>query len=199
MFGHDDQQPTNNSTTVSPSPEPAADATLTNDNSASNVAAVSTPPSVPVIHRIDDSQQADPSPVSPPATPIAPTESSEPTPSPLGDSSDPLSNVDDSQPSAPDLPTDNDSSSSSDASGSDLLAIKQAALQQLSPLVSKLDQVPEEKFHTTMMMIQASDDQSLIQEAFDAAKQITDDKARAQALLDTINEINYFTQHKPAS
>jgi hypothetical protein len=76
----------------------------------------------------------------------------------------------------------------------DLLAIKQTALQQLSPLVGHLDQTPEEKFRTTMMMIQASDDQSLIQAAYDAAKGITDEKARAQALLDIINEINYFTQ-----
>lgn len=89
-----------------------------------------------------------------------------------------------------------------EASGNDdLLGIKQQALQQLSPLVGQLDQAPDEKFRTTMMMIQASDDQSLVKTAFEAAKQITDDKARAQALLDIINEINYFTQHteKPSS
>lgn len=80
----------------------------------------------------------------------------------------------------------------------DLLAIKQQALQQLSPLVSHLDQSPEEKFRTTMMMIQGSDDQSLIKDAYAAAQQITDEKARAQALLDIVNEINYFTQHTEA-
>lgn len=79
----------------------------------------------------------------------------------------------------------------------DLLSIKQQALQQLSPLVGHLDQTPEEKFRTLMMMIQASDDQSKLQEAYDIAKQITDEKVRAQALLDVVNEINYFTQqHK---
>jgi hypothetical protein len=77
----------------------------------------------------------------------------------------------------------------------DLIQIKQRALEELSPLVKHLDQSAEEKFKTTMMMIQASDDQSLVEEAFDAAKQITDDKVRAQALLDIINEINYFTQN----
>lgn len=77
----------------------------------------------------------------------------------------------------------------------DLANLKQQALQHLSPLVGQLDQNPEEKFRTTMMMIQASDDHSLIKEAFESAKQITDDKARAQALLDVINEINYFTQN----
>jgi hypothetical protein len=81
------------------------------------------------------------------------------------------------------------------AAGDDLLSIKQSALQQLSPLVGHLDQTPEEKFRTTMMMIQASDDQSLIKTAYEAAQDIKDDKARAQALLDIINEINYFTQN----
>lgn len=78
-------------------------------------------------------------------------------------------------------------------SANDLLDIKQQALQQLTPLVGHLDQNPEEKFRTTMMMIQASDDQSLIKVAYDAAQQISDEKTKAQALLDIVNEINYFT------
>lgn len=80
--------------------------------------------------------------------------------------------------------------------GDDLLSIKQDALHELKPLVGHLEQSSEEKFRTTMMMIQASDDHSLVQVAYDAAKQITDEKARAQALLDVVNEINYFTQQK---
>jgi hypothetical protein len=76
----------------------------------------------------------------------------------------------------------------------DLLELKQAALTELSPLVGQLDQSPEEKFRTTMMMIQASDDQALLKEALAAAKAIPDEKTRAQALLDVVNEINYFTQ-----
>jgi hypothetical protein len=80
----------------------------------------------------------------------------------------------------------------------DLLNIKQQALKQLSPLVGHLDQTPEEKFRTTMMMIQGSDDQSLIKDAYAAAQQISDEKAKAQALLDIVNEINYFTQHSNA-
>jgi hypothetical protein len=79
-------------------------------------------------------------------------------------------------------------------STNDLIDIKQKALSELSPLVGHLDQSPEEKFRTTMMMIQASDDQSLVETAYQAALNITDEKSRAQALLDIINEINYFTQ-----
>ena len=50
-----------------------------------------------------------------------------------------------------------------------------------------------------MMMIQASDNQALIKEAYAAAQEIDDEKTRAQALLDIVNEINYFTQHQNAS
>lgn len=81
------------------------------------------------------------------------------------------------------------------SSNDDLANIKRQALQELSPLIEHLDQNADEKFKTTMMMIQASDDKNLIPQAFKAAKEIPDEKKRAQALLDIVNEINYFT-HK---
>ena len=95
-------------------------------------------------------------------------------------------------------PTDLPAPAHSDHSGpaDDLISIKQDALQQLKPLVGHLEQSPEEKFRTTMMMIQAADDQSLISDAYAAAKAISDEKVRAQALLDVVNEINYFTTQK---
>lgn len=99
--------------------------------------------------------------------------------------------ADASQPSAPQSVNDL-GNTDKDA----LLDLKQDALKQLSPLISHLDQSPEEKFRTTMMMIQAADDQKLLKEAYDAAQKIPDEKARAQALLDIINEINYFTQQQ---
>jgi hypothetical protein len=72
--------------------------------------------------------------------------------------------------------------------------MKQEALQHLQPLVDTLQQSPEEEFKTIMMMIQATDDKTLLKKALEAAKKITDDKVRAQSMLDVINEINYFTQ-----
>lgn len=75
-----------------------------------------------------------------------------------------------------------------------LMDIKKEALMELSPLVHQLDQSADENFETFMMMIQASDNKSLIPQAFEAAKNISDDKKRARALLDVINEINYFNQ-----
>lgn len=77
----------------------------------------------------------------------------------------------------------------------DLASIKQQALQKLSPLLEHLEQTPEEKFKTTMMMLQATDDHSLVPQVYAAANAISDEKIRAQALLDVVNEINYFT-HK---
>lgn len=85
---------------------------------------------------------------------------------------------------APSTPVDED----------ELMDIKKQALESLAPLVDELDQTPEEKFKTTMMLIQASDNADLVKDAFAAANQITDEKIRAQALLDVVNEINYFTQ-----
>jgi hypothetical protein len=81
----------------------------------------------------------------------------------------------------------------------DLVKMKQQALQNLEPLIDKLEQTPEEKFRTTMMLIQASDNSDLLKDAYDSANAIKDEKARAQALLDVVNEINYFTQQAQAS
>jgi len=74
----------------------------------------------------------------------------------------------------------------------DLISLKQEALAHLTPLIDKLDQTPEERFRTTMMMLQSTDNELLLRDAYNAAQQIADEKARAQALLDVINEINYF-------
>jgi hypothetical protein len=97
--------------------------------------------------------------------------------------------------SAKDAPAPSSSPSPAPASD-DLLKLKQQALQQLTPLVGHLEQSAEDRFRTFMMMIQASDDKSLITSAYEAAQEIEDEKVRAQALLDVVNEINYFTQQE---
>ncbi len=101
-----------------------------------------------------------------------------------------------SAPVVADSPTQDHTAAAGGTSNDELLQIKQDALQQLSPLVNQLELSPEEKFRTTMMMIQAADDHSLLSQAYETAKQIGDEKLRAQALLDVINEINYFTQQQ---
>jgi hypothetical protein len=81
-----------------------------------------------------------------------------------------------------------------DATDEGLIDVKQKALDELFPLIDKLDQTSEEHFKTLMMIIQASDNHTLIEKAYQVAQTIDDEKARAQALLDIVNEINYFTQ-----
>ncbi len=72
--------------------------------------------------------------------------------------------------------------------------LKKTALEELRPLVGKLNLPPEEKFDTLLLIIRSTDDQSLLDPAHEAAKAITDENKRAQALLDVIKEIDYFSQ-----
>jgi hypothetical protein len=96
---------------------------------------------------------------------------------------------------APSTTTPGDALSSLSTPNPDHLAnLKSEALSHLEPLTEHLGGTPEEVFKTTMMMIQANDNHTLLEKALEAAKKIADDKERAQAMLDIINEINYFAQ-----
>lgn len=203
MFDDNNQdQQTHDSTSAATPPEPVPDGSLgfsgsTIDNTAHDTTAPATVPalddsvtndsgSTPFVNNESDGDVTQPPPtasesaqINEPAAEESSPETEEPINPPVNESEQ----------------TDTASKDNSlDNSSDDLLAIKQQALQQLSPLVDHLDQTPEEKFRTTMMMIQASDDKSLVKAAYEAAGQIQDEKERAQALLDVVNEINYFNQ-----
>lgn len=75
----------------------------------------------------------------------------------------------------------------------DLDNIKKDALTELRPLVDKLDLSPDEKFDIYLLLLRSSDDKTLIAPAHTAAKEITDETRRAQALLDVIKEIDYLS------
>ncbi|MEO5950732.1 MAG: hypothetical protein ABIQ04_04765 [Candidatus Saccharimonadales bacterium] len=72
-------------------------------------------------------------------------------------------------------------------------SIKKEALNELRPLVDKLDVSPEEKFDTYLLLIRSTDDKALIPSAYASARAITDEARRAQALLDIIKEIDYLS------
>lgn len=169
MFGHNDQHHNDSN-------QPAPDGALAHDQTAPQV---------------DDTAGDYLDDVSP-ATTVAPSAHDEAVLPDTGttDDSDSVSSADTA--SAPSTPTP---AATASPNTDQLLDIKQQALQQLTPLVGHLDQSAEEKFRTTMMMIQASDNHELVQTAYEAAQQITDEKVRAQALLDIVNEINYFTHN----
>ncbi len=75
----------------------------------------------------------------------------------------------------------------------DLADVKQAALTELRPLIDKLDVDPEEKFNTYLLLVRSTDDKDLIAPAHEAAKAITDEAKKAQALLDIIKEIDFLS------
>jgi hypothetical protein len=52
---------------------------------------------------------------------------------------------------------------------------------------------PDEKFDLCLMLLRSTDDKSLIPSTYEAAKNITDETKRAQALLDVIREIDFLT------
>ncbi len=134
-------------------------------------------------------------PVADPVSPFLGTSPSGPVEPPAADPTTPTEDdhasymsaiSDDAQPatSGPDTPVDHDK----------LADMKREALEHLEPLADHIDGTAEERFRTTMMMVQANDNHTLLDKALAAAKEITDDKERAQAMLDIINEINYFSQ-----
>jgi hypothetical protein len=71
--------------------------------------------------------------------------------------------------------------------------IKKDALIELRPLVEKLNLTPDEKFDIYLLLLRSTDDTTLIAPAHIAAKNITDETRRAQALLDIIKEIDYLS------
>ena len=173
MFGHDNQSQHDAAS------QPAQDSALTHDDQA--LADASNASDTAGQYMEDDAVTGAPS------TPVT---DDEPTAAPAVSLPSPTASM--SSPAVTSTP-------STDVDNDSLLGIKQQALQQLTPLVGHLEQSAEEKFRTTMMMIQASDNPSLVKTAYDAALQITDEKVRAQALLDIVNEINYFTHNGESS
>ncbi len=82
----------------------------------------------------------------------------------------------------------------------DLDEIKLAALKELQPLMGKVDLPAEEKFDTYLMLIRSTDDKSLIAPAHVAAQNISDEKRKAEALLEIIKEIDYLSRkEQPAA
>lgn len=96
------------------------------------------------------------------------------------------------------LSSDADAHLSGEGTGKngELDEVKKHALEQLRPLIEKLDLEPADKFDKYLMMLRATDDPTLIKPAYEAAKDIPGEKEKAQALLDVINEINYITANK---
>lgn len=122
-------------------------------------------------------------------------EETSPASDPVGQDS-PVDNVPPVTPDpvpAPD-PAQSFAAPSFQAGSDDLAPIKTEAINELRPLVDKLTLPPEEKFDTYLLLLRSTDDRSLIAPAHAAAREITDESKKAQALLDIIKEIDFLNQ-----
>lgn len=95
----------------------------------------------------------------------------------------------------PNAPIQHDDGSTTVPAAS-LDTIKEIAISELRPLIDKLDIAPEEKFDTYLLLIRSTDDKNLIAPAHETALTISDEARRAQALLDIIKEIDYFSSNR---
>lgn len=191
MFGQDDRpdETADAATTIEPTVTPGTtddiavtdDGTVVPDSGSTDDAAVSDTPTEET--PVEEAPAEGPAEAETPAAPAESTESTEETPA-----EEPAAEVEE------ETPTISTHTPAADVADDSLLEIKKEALSDLAPLVDHLDQTPEEHFKTVMMLIQATDDSTYVKAAYESAKNITDDDARAQALLDIVNEINYFTQ-----
>lgn len=128
------------------------------------------------------------------ASPVINPATISPDPVATDQSDEPATDI--AKPAAPEpaMPTPTVSTPAPAAAADPVLdTIKQTALNELRPLVDKLDVSPEEKFDTYLLLLRSTDDKTLIAPAHDAAVAIVDEARRAQALLDIIKEIDYFS------
>ena len=68
--------------------------------------------------------------------------------------------------------------------------VKEAALRELAPILSKLDVPAEQKFDIYKNVIDNYHDSSVIEPAYQAASKIADDKEKGEALLYIIDSID---------
>lgn len=73
---------------------------------------------------------------------------------------------------------------------SDLGKVKSMALSDLRPVLESIDMPPESKFKIYKDIIEVTQDKASIEPAYTAAKAITSDKDRAEALLYIIETID---------
>jgi hypothetical protein len=73
-------------------------------------------------------------------------------------------------------------------------SIKSQALTDLRPLIDRVDLPPEERFDAYLMLLRSTDDSTLVAPAHAAAQGISDEKRKAEALLEVIKEIDYLSR-----
>ena len=80
----------------------------------------------------------------------------------------------------------------------DLDRVKINALNEIRPILETVDILPEKKFTIYKDIIELTDDKACIEPAYNAARQIADEKGRAEALLYIIEIIDDLGVKMPA-
>ena len=80
----------------------------------------------------------------------------------------------------------------------DLDRVKINALNEIRPILETVDILPEKKFTIYKDIIELTDDKACIEPAYNAARQIADEKERAEALLYIIEIIDDLGVNMPA-
>lgn len=154
----------------------------------------------PVVNPVTPLSQTDPLPTgsaadpgTPPPSFYANTAPAQPSTTPPPPAPVPMSEPTVTEPSTTSMPPFGTSPHAvSDTNLDNLDDIKRNALEELRPLIEHIEQSPEERFETVMMMIRSNDDPKLIAAAYEAAKGIEDEKIRASAFLNIVSEIEYL-------
>lgn len=78
------------------------------------------------------------------------------------------------------------------SAGGDLAKVRESALQELVPLMDKVDITSQEKFDIYAEVIESTKDKSIVEKAFEAARSIDDEKVKAESLLKLVQMIDSF-------
>jgi hypothetical protein len=205
MFGHhDDDHPTEN--------QPETTAVAEDQSSGAPVEQTPAPVDDTPASSFNDSDDSDQSPSPTDDTPPADTSTDTPAPTdtwqhpgtPLNSDKSSINDIISPAGGFPKRPTYQypqgapppvgDDHADAPAANPELIDVRNHALDELEPLLDKLNLPPEDKFRAIMMILQAKDDESLVKKAYEVAHAIEDEEVKARALYDIVNEVNYFTQ-----
>jgi hypothetical protein len=96
-------------------------------------------------------------------------------------------------PSIPGFPSPSSSVSPASAvpsASGDLDQVKMSALNDLKPIIDRVNIAPEDKFKIYREILEDMPDKTVIEPAYNAAKQITDEAEKAEALLLVVQKID---------
>jgi hypothetical protein len=90
---------------------------------------------------------------------------------------------------------DQNSDQPKDQRNNNLEEVKRRAMHELTPLIADVQGMdPERKFEISLSAMRYTDNKDLANVALEAALAIAEKGAKAEALVELINEINYLQQ-----